>query len=405
MPELWIINHYAGFPETVPATRTFELAKHLANQGWKVTVVACSFNHYSFADDFPDRAESVHEQYRDGVRWVFVKGGAYKGNGGARLRNMLEFSGRTWRWSLTQVPPQFVIGTTVHPFAAEVARRIAKRMGAKFVYEITDLWPESLVDLGHIGRRSFTYRVMKGLERRAFKTARGVIGIPPGVADYALDAHGLTLQNFCYIPNGTVAPSPNALVRTEPEMGTIAYAGGFAPAHGMPSIIAAAECLQTSHPGRFTFHLYGDGPDRPALEDLVVKRGVANVQFHGLVPKVRLQEYLVRAEICICSGEALGVHRYGISFNKIFDYFKAARPIVFAVNSGNDPVREAGAGRSVPAGDGEAIARAILYLADLDRAQLNEMGMRGRDYLIREHSFDRLGDRLECFLTGLERSK
>lgn len=402
MPTLWIFNHYAGYPENVPATRTFELSRHLASKGWDVVVIACSFNHYTFTDDFPENTSAVTETVRDDVRWIFVKGSPYRGNGRRRLRNMLDYSARAYRWSRSQPPPDCVIGTTVHPFAADVARRAAHRHRVPFVYEITDLWPESLVDLQHIQRSSPVYRLMRRIEAHAFRDAAGVIGIPPLVDVYARDAYGLKLENFIAIPNGTIRPTAIECTKNAPvERGTIAYAGGFAPAHGLTTLIDAAAILHARDPGRFTFHLYGDGPERFAVEARAAQLGIPNVIFHGLVAKASLNDKLSQAEICLCTGEVLPVHRYGVSFNKIFDYFKAARPIVYAVDGGNDPVAEAGAGLSVAAGDEAGIALAVQRLADMAPGDLAAMGGRGREFLAEEHSFDVLGVRLERFLLDL----
>lgn len=398
MPEVWIFNHYAGYPENVPATRTYELTRRLAASGWDVTVVACSFNHYTFVDDYPNQHGPIREEMREGVRWVFVKGAAYRSNGAARFRNMADYATRAYLWGRRRPPPDIIVGTTVHPLAAEAARRLAKTRKTKFVYEITDLWPESLVDLGHITRKSSIYRLMRGLERRAFIFADGVVGILPGIPEYAWDAHGLTLTKFCYVPNGTEI-SQVVGDTTAPQPDTIAYIGGFAPAHGMPSIVRAAIRLNQHAPGRFNFNLYGDGPTRPAMEALAVD--YPNIRFQGLIPKSQVQGHLSRNSLCLCTAASLPVHRYGISFNKLFDYFKAERPIVFAVDSGNDPVSASGAGLSVPAGDVYAISEAILTLCNMSLEERNTMGRRGQEFLRREHDFDVLSDRLRAFFCNM----
>jgi glycosyltransferase involved in cell wall biosynthesis len=399
MPSLWIVNHYAGFPETVPATRTFELARQLSSvHGWEVTVLACSFSHYTFVDDHPEWRDTSTEVVRDGVRWVFIRSTRYRQNGPARFLNMLTFSRRVRRWAHGAVGPDVVVGTTVHPFAAEAARRVAARNGARFVYEITDLWPESLVDLGRTSRSSLLYRRLFELERRALTRAAGVIGLMPGVPDYARELHGLALQDFCYVPNG-IRLTPDLVGQpVDVERGAVVYAGGFARAHGLDVVITAATELHRRHAGRFTIHMYGDGPERPRLERQAAEAGLTNVVFYGLVPKIQLPDILRRAEICLCTGESLPVHRFGMSFNKLFDYFNAARPVVFAVDSSNDAVQESGAGLSVPAGDGKALAGAIAEIGQLEPRDQEAMGMRGAKYVQREHSFDVLGRRLDAFL-------
>jgi glycosyltransferase involved in cell wall biosynthesis len=403
MPSVWIFNHYAGFPEKVPATRTFELASRLVSLGWNVTVVACSFNHFSFSDDFPDVDGAVHETERDGVRWVFIKSSPYRHNGLARLRNMRLYSRRAERWGRRQGSgPDVIIGSTLHPLAAESARRVARRHDAVHCYEIADLWPETLVDLGAISRRSFAYRHLFRLERRSLSDAAGVIGLLPRIPDYAEELHGLTLSRFRYVPNGAATSVVDEGPQEgEPVPGQIAYAGGFAQAHGLGSVVDAAEILLREHGDRFTVHFYGDGVERAPLEASAAARGLTNLTFHGLIPKAEIGARLRAAEICLCTGEPMSVHRFGVSFNKLFDYFDAGRPIVFAVDSGNDPVAQAGAGRSVAAGDARALADAIVELSDLGPRALADMGTAGKEFLRREHDFDVLSARLDQFLRSL----
>lgn len=399
MPTIWILNHYAGFPENVPATRTFELAKSLAGAGWDVTVISGSFNHYTFTDDLPPEAPRIAEQLRDGVRWVFVRGTPYQRNGFRRLKNMLDYARLASRWGRRNAPPDLIIGTTVHPFAAEAARRLSRRYRIPFVYEVTDLWPETLVDLGQVTRLSPLYRTFHRLEHLAFASADGVIGLLPGVAAYARETHGIEPRRFAYVPNGTL-PRPLPLPLPQPAPHTVIYAGGFARAHGMSAIVEAAALLRDSGDD-YTFNLYGDGPERIGLQARAQELGLDRVRFHGFVPKTELREIIMRSQVCLCTGDAMPVHRYGISTNKLFDYFDAARPIVFAVDSSNNPVAEAEAGITVPARDGVALAAAIRALGETSELELGAMGARGRKFLEEHHDFDRLAERLRGFLSDV----
>lgn len=399
IPELWIFNHYAGYPESVPATRTFNLARELTALGWRVTVIASSFNHYTFKNDRPEIHDAVHQEERDGVRWVFVKGASYRSNGAARLRNMVDYARRARSWARRQPSPSVVIGTTVHPLAAEAARRIAHQHNAVYCYEITDLWPETLVDLGGVTRKSAMYRLFRWLERRSLSQAAGVIGLLPLIPQYARESHGIELRRFCYLPNGmTPGRAPDFSRRVA---GRVVYAGGFAPAHGMSTILETARLLGDTQPGRYEFFLYGDGPEREWIEGEAQRLGLRQVHFEGLVPKGELRSRLDRAEIALCTGEPMSVHRFGISFNKIFDYFDAALPVAYAVDGGNDPIAEAGAGISVPAGDASALADAVRQLSDLPADRRNELGRRGREFLGNEHAFEVLAGRLDQFLRSV----
>lgn len=332
------------------------------------------------------------------MRWVFLKGASYKTNGVARFRNMVDYARRACIWARRQPRPNVIIGTTVHPLAAEAARRIALKQDAIYCYEITDLWPETLVDLG-LSRKSAIYWLFRKLERQSFEQADAVIGLLPLIPQYSQESHGIELRRFCYLPNGmTPGRAPDFSHRVA---GRVVYAGGFAPAHGMSTILEAARILRDKQPGRYEFFLYGDGPERKRLQAHAQHLGLNDVHFEGLVSKDALRSHLDRAEIALCTGEPMPVHRYGISFNKIFDYFDAGLPVAYAVAGGNNPVAEAGAGVSVAAGNAEALADAVQQIGDMTRDQREELGRRGREFLVAEHAFEKLAARLDHLLKAV----
>jgi glycosyltransferase involved in cell wall biosynthesis len=97
------------------------------------------------------------------------------------------------------------------------------------------------------------------------------------------------------------------------------------------------------------------------------------------------------------------LYRYGISFNKLFDYFLAGRPIVSASCAAHDPVAAAEAGLVVPAGDAKALSRAIERMMQMPLAERQRLGSNGHRYLEQHHDVrllaQRLSTELDCVLT------
>jgi glycosyltransferase involved in cell wall biosynthesis len=94
------------------------------------------------------------------------------------------------------------------------------------------------------------------------------------------------------------------------------------------------------------------------------------------------------------------VYRYGISFNKLFEYLAAGRPVVFACDSAYDPVQSTGAGVTIRPDDAELLAAAFLELAATTPAARAAMGEAGRAYVDREHNFEHLGETLDGVVRG-----
>ena len=87
------------------------------------------------------------------------------------------------------------------------------------------------------------------------------------------------------------------------------------------------------------------------------------------------------------------MYRFGISPNKIFDYEMSGKPIVHAVEAANDPVAEAGCGISVEPENPEAIADAVMKLASIPASEREEMGRKGRDYVLKHHTYSVLSQK------------
>ena len=397
MTNLWIVNHYAGLPDTTPATRTFDLGRQLVRMGHHVTVFACSFNHYSFTEERLKWYQLVARAEIEGVRFVWIRGVHYRKNDVWRLLNMLVFALLALVVGSRLKPrPDIVIGVTVHPLAPVSAFFISRLRGARFWLDITDIWPQSLIELGHLRADSLSAKAIAWLERFSLRKAKVVISVLPGIADYVRD-QGLPDKPTAWVPNGIDAQRAPTLDLCEPSDGptfTLTWAGGFAPAHALDTILEAAAILQAKPEPRIRFTLIGDGPQLERVKKRVGELGLTNVELTGFVPKAQLYQRLAQADGFLVTGRNLPVYRYGISYNKVFDYMLAGRPIIFAVNARNNPVAEAGAGLSVPAENAPALAQAILQLRDLPRSARQEMGQLARQFVLSQFDYSVIAARL-----------
>jgi hypothetical protein len=125
------------------------------------------------------------------------------------------------------------------------------------------------------------------------------------------------------------------------------------------------------------------------------------MRFDAPVPKRDVHDVMAEADIFLLPLHRGGLYRWGMSPNKLFDYMAAARPIVIAVDVPCNPVRESGAGLSVPAEDAAAVAEAIKSLIALSPEERWEMGLRGRRYVKAHHDITRLAERFEACLLSV----
>jgi len=122
------------------------------------------------------------------------------------------------------------------------------------------------------------------------------------------------------------------------------------------------------------------------------------VAFGPAIPKRFVPEFLRALDATVVHTTYTPVYRYGISFNKLFEYMAAERPVVFACESAYDPVQATGAGLSVRPDSPDLLAAAFLELAAAPPEARAAMGSAGRAYVAREHNIERLGERLAAVI-------
>jgi len=161
-------------------------------------------------------------------------------------------------------------------------------------------------------------------------------------------------------------------------------------------VVKAAECLST-HPG-IEFHLYGWGSCKDELSAMVRDLRLKNITFHDPVPKNMVPDVLCAADILLLNYARIGIGKYGISPNKLWEYMASGRPIVFAHEAANNPIAEFRCGLSVAPEDPECLADAIRTLATMDPADRQAMGGRGLNYVRAHHDWLLLAEQLDTLL-------
>lgn len=398
---VWIINQYAVPPTQAGITRHYTLANELIKRGHEVTVIASSFDHVTRQETRLGAGEASRLETIGKVPFLWLRTPPYRGNTLARMKNMVVFA----RQVLAEVPrsplsaPDVVIGSSPHLFGALAAERLARRYQVPFVLEVRDLWPQSLIDLGNVPAHHPLVVALGHIEKHLYRQADRILALLPGAVEH-MAAKGARREQVVYLPNGadlSMVPAP------EPPPAnarfTLVYAGTHGLANGLDDLLDAAAILQAEGWGdRVAMRFIGDGPEKPRLARRALEEGLSLVSFDPPVAKEAIHQTLQRADAFMVTMHAIGLYRYGISFNKIYDYMAAGRPTVLGASSSNNPIADAGCGLTVPAGDARAMADAIRQLAQMSPAERWEMGQRGRSAVERHHDFRRLAEVLEATL-------
>ncbi|MBP6320099.1 MAG: glycosyltransferase family 4 protein [Rubrivivax sp.] len=389
------INHYAGGPAYGMEYRCHYLAREWQRAGHRVAIVGASQSHLRSRQ--PAVAGDFASETVDGVDFVWCRTPAYQGNGVGRVINIAAFLRRLGQWRRwLDFVPDVVIASSTYPADIWPARRLARRYGATLVWEVHDLWPLSPMELGGMSARHPFIVWMQAAENAACRSADVVVSMLP-MAGAHLRAHGMAAEKFVHVPNGIDpaewAGPPAALpaahaqaLQQARERGhfVVGYTGAHGLANALDSMLDAA-ALARHEP--VTWLLVGTGPAKAALQRRVAAEGLANVQMLDAVPKAAIPALLATMDGLYIGLQREPLFRFGISPNKLMDYMMAARPVVCAIEAGNDIVGDAGCGLTIAPEDPAALAAAVRRLREMPAAAREAMGRAGRGYVEQQHTY------------------
>ena len=382
--------------------RPYYMAREWAKNGHQVTILAASYSHLRWENPSVEGAVTVERI--DGIDYVWLRTPAYSGNGWRRGLNILSFVWRLLRFCASSRMPKrcdVIIASSTHTLDIFPAWLMARRAGARLVFEVHDLWPLSPIELSGMSPMHPFIMALQMCEDFTCRKAQRVISILPKTKAY-LASRGMAAEKWRHVPNGICVaewehdrlhaslPSEHAELLAELKRDGY-FIVGYAGAHGLANLIGnfirAAQLLRDR---KVAFVLVGQGPEKDSLQSRARALGLGNCRFLPPVKKSSIPALLERFDALYLGLAPCGLFRYGISPNKLVDYLMAGRPIIMAIAAGNDMVSESGAGITIPPDDPQALVKAIDRLADMSPADRAEMGRRGHDYAVRHHDYAKL---------------
>ncbi len=399
---VWIINEYAGAPEYGMGLRHYYLARQLVNKGFKVYIFTASYSHLLRN---PKKSKDIYQiEDIDGIKYVWIKTIKYKnGNDKKRVIKWLEFSSKLKIFPYSKIgksihKPDFVVASTPEIFHLVPSIQLARRFKAKFIYEVRDIWPLSLVEIGNIPQNHPIIRLMKKIEIRAYKKADLVISLLPNFEKY-LEDENINVKKLEIIPNGicieelqNIENLPQNIEKLIPKNKFIvAYAGTFGEANALEYFIKAANLLK--YIKDIYFILIGKGEKEHELKNLVRNLGLKNILFIPPISKKEVISVLKKyADVCYIGWRKRKLYKYGISANKIFDYLYVGKPILHSFSGGKevDIIQQANCGVSVEAENPKAIADSIIEFYTMSKKERQILGLNGRNYLFKYYTYDKL---------------
>jgi len=399
---IWIINEYAGSPYHGMGLRHYYIARELQKRGYTPIILTASFSHLL------RKYEEFNTPYKinniNNVKYLWIRVPKYRGGGDKkRVLKWLMFSYRLFFVSNLVKQgilekPNIIIASTPEIFHLIPAYKLSKKFSSKFIYEVRDIWPLSLVELSGISTSHPLIYLMDKIEKFMYKKADCIVSVLPNFKQY-LEDYNIKVRNLKIIPNGicldeykNIESLPEDIRKGIPrDKFLVVYTGTFGKTNALEYLIKAAKRLENFK--KIHFLLVGKGEEESNLK--LLAKGLRNITFLPSVSKRQVQSILKFADVCYIGLKNMNIFRYGVSPNKIFDYMYAAKPIIYAVNSNNSIVSLAKCGIIIEPENPDAIKNGILQLFKMSGQERLEMGKRGREYVLKHHTYEKLVDKWE----------
>ncbi len=378
-----------------PAARAEELSTRWAQVGHEVTILT----------GFPNHPTGVlHSEYRKKFRRVVVR---EQMNGVKVVRTwlwplpnrksferMLNYASFCLSAALTGIfveRPDVLIATSPQLLVGLSGWWLSRLKRVPFVFEIRDLWPESLSAVG-MQDQSLLYAFLSRIAKFLYRKSDHIVVVTPAFKDHLISYWDVPAEKISVIYNGVETqlfhPSTDTseLRRELNAEGkfVVSYIGTMGWAHGLNTLIEAALIMQSSQPN-VLFLLVGEGADKERVIELSKSKGLHNLLFVGQQPREKIPDYINASDVCLVLLKKTDVFKTVIP-TKMLEFMACGRPIILGVDGqARTIVEEAAAGMFVEPENTKGLVEAVRALS-ADPEGRKAMGKSGREYIVRKFS-------------------
>lgn len=304
-----------------------------------------------------------------------------------------------------------VIGSSPQLLVGLSAWWISRCQGVPFVFEVRDLWPESLAAVGAGSPQSILHRTLSWVAGFLYRNSDHIVVVTRAFKTYLAEHWRVSPDKISVVENGVdlrLFSPGNADARICQELNAegrfiVSYIGTMGMAHGLETLLEAARLLQIRAPG-VLFLLIGEGAEKQGLVNLAKSRGLTNVRFVDQRSREQIPAYICASNACVVMLKRADLFKTVLP-TKLLEFLSCARPVILAVDGEARRIMdEAGAGIFVEPQNATDLAAAIVQLAS-DPQLCSVLGNNGRDYVVSHFARQQTATRYIDVLESVCRSK
>ena len=401
---IFFINQYSSTPETAMGGRHFYIAQELAKKGHQVYVIAGRYSHLlrnpkQFSEKY------LIEEIMPNFSFVWINLPEYaEAHSKQRVLNWFKFA-----WVLMGLKksslqkPNVILYSSPSPIGSLAAQYLAKSFKVPFIFEVRDIWPLTLIELGGHSVKHPFIRLMQWIEDRSYQKAKFVFSNLFNAIEH-MQNRGLDKAKFHWVPNGVSLAEVSAkeplsvdiFKQLPQDKFIVGYTGTIGVANAIDDLIEAAQLV--SHHPDIHFVLVGSGKEKQEMQNKAQGLKLTNISFINPIPKKQIQSMLEHFDVCYIGWQKNPLYRFGIAPNKLPEYLYAGKPIIHAFSGKGDIVQQANAGITIEAEDPQAIADAVMRLYGLSDSERSVLGNNGHQYVLQHLEYKMIAEKLESII-------
>jgi len=387
-------------------TRSYEFARHLVSKGHRVTMMTSGLANR----EFPVPEGKQYAEFKTEGIGVVAIAASYNdpqiGTGMSGLQRMLKFYQFAWlaRRIGKRLPKPDVVFATHTPLTIGLAGlRLSQYFEVPFVFEVRDLWPEALVNVGAL-KNPLAIWWLERMAKKIYAGAKHIVALSPGMKE-GIVRTGVPAGKVTVIPNASdldlFSPDIDGSAQRErlglKDKFAAIYFGAMGLANGLDYVVEATRILAERGNNKIVLVLHGSGGKRAELEKMASEYKLKNVIFSDLVPdKEQVAQIVAGCDVCMTIYRAAKEHTW--SPNKMFDALAAGKPVLINVPGWlGETIEKNHCGRCLDANRPQMLADTLEELA-AEPELCRQMGKNARELAEREFDRVKLANRIENVL-------
>lgn len=389
--KIWILNQNSYMPEDGPHIRHYTIGKYLARKDYEPYVFAANELHHVGRRIDTGKNEYI-EKDSNGVKFLYIKTFHYTKNDIKRIINIASYYFMLFRVckrvEKKYGKPDIIYASQMYPTALVAGIKLAKKYKVKCICESRDLIPEGFVTNGTFKANGIIAKVLRNWIRKIYYKSDALIFTMSGGEQYIIDnkwdissGGKIDLSKVHYINNGVdlevAKENEEKWIYQDKDIEDkdsfkVVYFGAIRFLNKMSLFIETASALKELGYNDVKILMWGNGTKLDEMRDELKKLNLDNIKLKGYVDKKYIPSIAKRADVFIGTGNSCIVGKYGMSFNKLFDYLAGEKPIILPFKVNNSIVEANNAGIEMDNPTGMEIAKQIIRFKNMPRDEYNK---------------------------------